>query len=249
MASKNIRVLQCNVNRCHASHHRLLYHFMSNNFAIALVTEPYVGRETTVHDIRGVNIFQLPENGRVKACVMIKEKFGVALGITQLSTSNLAVVQIKIDQRKLLIASIYFEPDEDPNSTIHAIIEFITNTGGTYQLICGDINASHQLWNCETSDEREDTFASIFNANDLAENNIGNKPTFEAIRHENYCSSIVDVTIASENFTQKIEDWRVNENACVSSDHNAIELTIKSINKNCDVSRASTYLLNNKTAK
>ena len=222
---------------------------MANNISIALVSEPYVGRETTVHAIRGVNIFQFATNGRVKACVLIKDNFGVALGVTQLSTSNLAVVEIKLRQRKLFIASAYIEPDADPNNTINAINEFITTTNGSYQVLGGDINASHLLWNCTTSDERGENIADMLHANNMSVCNTGNHATFEAIRHRNHCSSIVDVTLASDNIITKIANWKVEISACISSDHHAIEFDIENNVRLNHHARASTYLFNNKIAK
>ena len=249
MDVKPIRVLQCNAMHCNNSQIELTRHFMSNNFSIALISEPYVGSNTTLHAIRGVNIFQFPTNGRVKACILIKESFGVAIGATQYSTSNLAVAKVNLGQRKLFIASTYIEPNDDANGTINAITSFLSDTKGSLQLVGGDFNASHQLWNCEISNERGNTIADMIHANNMAVCNIGNTPTFEAVRHQNHCSSIVDITLASENLIACVDDWTVNLDACSSSDHNAIEFKISMDANPTPTTRTTTYLFNNKTAK
>ena len=86
---------------------------MANNYSIALLSEPYVGSNTTAHHIQGVDIHQFSTIEHVKACVLIKQTFGDSIGLTQLSTSNLAVVQLKVGQRKFHVASAYVEPDID----------------------------------------------------------------------------------------------------------------------------------------
>ena len=188
MDTKPIRVLQCNAMRCRATQIELTKQFISNDYSIALISEPFVGGNTTLHAITGVNIFQFPTTGRVKACILIKETFGVALGVTHFSTSNLAVVQIKIRGRKLFIASAYIEPEIDANNTINAITYFLNETKGSLQLVGGDFNASHQLWGSNNSNDRGDVIADVIHAHDMSICNTGNTPTFEATRHQIYCS-------------------------------------------------------------
>ncbi|CAK1592975.1 unnamed protein product [Parnassius mnemosyne] len=63
-------------------------------------------------------------------------------------------------------------------------------------------------------------------SNDLFVCNIENTPTFEAVTRGRVRSSIVDITLASGSILEYISDWKVNLEACPSSQHNAIEFHI-----------------------
>ena len=128
MVVRPFRVLQANVMKCYASHQELIRHFISNDFSIALISEPYVGSNSSVASIKGIDIYQFTYVNRVKACVLIKQSFCNSLGVTQLSTPNLAVVKLKADHRDLFIASAYIEPDSDTSNTFDAINKFLHKT-------------------------------------------------------------------------------------------------------------------------
>ena len=143
MDIKPISVIQANVNRQYNAQHELIQTFMSKDYSIAIVCEPYVGSGPGVHSIQGVDIHQFTSGDRVKACVLIKQTFGTSLGVTQLSTTNLAVVKIKLRQRTLFIASAYIEPDTDTNHTYDAITKFLIDTRGSHIILAGDLNGHH----------------------------------------------------------------------------------------------------------
>ena len=248
MVVKPIRVIQANVNKCEASQKELLDHFHSKDYSIALISEPFVGNRIDVRPIQGVDVFQFSTTTRVKACIFIKKNSLDALGITQFSTPNLSVIKLKINQRPVFIASAYIEPDADNINTKDAINKLLHETRGHQIIIGGDLNGRNQLWGCEDSDLRGEDIAVLASGYNLDVCNIGETPTFEAIRHGVYCSSIVDVTLASDIIFESIKDWRVDGSICPTSDHNAIEFSIETDRRRSQMKRASTYLFNNKIA-
>ena len=254
MTAKPLRVLQANVRRCQKAQHECVRHFLSSDFSIALICEPYVGRGPEVHSIIGLDIYQFTASGsgtppeRVKACVLIKQSFGCALGLTQDSSPNLSVVQIKVGQRKVILASVYIEPDVDTSNTIEALTRLYMKYPGASFIVGGDINARHQDWGCLDADERGEALVALAAANQITVCNEGSKPTFEVVRAGRHLSSIVDVTFASDSIAHLIEDWKVDEEACVQSDHHAITFSINIDITNNKRVRTSTYLFNNKIA-
>nr|XP_032525834.1 uncharacterized protein LOC116776689 [Danaus plexippus plexippus] len=60
---------------------------------------------------------------------------------------------------------------------------------------------------------------------DLQVCNVGNTPTFETITHGHARSSIIDITLVSSLIYGQVSDWKVNLDACPSSQHNAIDYT------------------------
>ena len=249
MGYKSLRVLQCNVMRSHASHHELVRHFMSSDFIAALISEPYVGSSKSVHSIQGVHIIQFPSESRVKACVLVKQNAGSVLGLSQYSTPNLSVVQLRLQQRPLLLASAYIEPDDDPSNTLAAINLLLQDTKSSLCVLGMDANGSHPLWGCDSTDTRGEALSDVASSSNFFICNQGRSPTFEAVRYGKHCSSIVDITLASEHIADRIMDWKVSMDACPSSDHNAIEFTISPREALASAHRSSTYLYNNKTAR
>ena len=252
--SDSIKVLQANLMRSHASHHEFIQYFLSNEYDIALITEPYVGNSHLVHNIRGIRIFQFPnsQNTRIKACVLIRENIEAALGISQHSTPNLAVVQVTVCQRKVTFISAYFEPpvsgEPDPSGSIPKFANILSMANHPNYIIGMDANGDSPEWGSPESDERGAALTSIAASHNLQICNSGNLPTFEAVRHQRHCSSIIDVTMASEYFAEFINSWHVNMSAVPSSDHHAIEFHIK-VPKRINQKSNSTYLFNNKTAR
>ena len=168
------------------------------------------------------------------------------VGWTEHSTPNLAIVQVRLRQRTLFLTSVYIEPDVDVSHTAERMDVFLKSTSDSLHVIGGDVNGHHTLWGSPVTDGRGENVVSIAASNGLGILNIGREPTFMSSAG---CTSIVDVTLASESVADSITDWRVNPEACQASDHNAVEfvLTTESIRR--PDHRTSTYLFNNKTAK
>ena len=253
MSAKPVRVLQANVRQCQKAHHECVRHFLSNDFSIALISEPYVGRGPEVHFIAGVDIYQFSTSGstipgRIKACILIKQSFGSALGLTQDSSPNLAVVQIMAEQRRIIVASIYIEPDVDASDTGSKLNRLFLNHPGASFIVGGDVNAGHQDWGCLEADDRGNELVDIAAASQISVCNTGSKPTFEVVRGGVHLSSIVDVTFASDSIYHLVTDWQVDETVCVASDHHAITFSLNVQNMNSKRVRTSTYLFNNKVA-
>lgn len=226
----------------------MLAYFNANNYQIALISEPYVGAFNTVRPIQGLYIYQYTQASKVKACVMVKSEFGTPLGLSHLSTPNLAVIRLQFKQRRLIIASAYIEPDEDALGTFESIQNLLSTSEGVHTVIGMDANAHHPEWGSPESNARGDYLSDFCASNSIVICNQGKTPTFQAVNHGVLRESIVDVTLASERLSTSISDWRVNMDACVSSDHNAVEFTINTDDALQRPAKESTYLFNTKTA-
>jgi hypothetical protein len=107
MANKKLKMVQCNLQRCYLAQQEFLQHFATQGYDVGLISEPYVGRGLCMPSKPGLfDIYQFPSSTRVKACVVLKAGIS-AIGITQYSAPNLAVVQLKLGQQKLFVASAY----------------------------------------------------------------------------------------------------------------------------------------------
>lgn len=160
--SELLRVLQCNVRKAFDSHHELLNYFRMKPYDIAIVSEPYTGKENLVSNSPGLLLFQCATaTSRVKACMFVKEGFGVPILQAQFCTPNLTVVELKLQQRRLLLISAYIEPDSDKISTLESIDLLLKKFHGAYILLGMDGNGKHQDWGCEESDSRGDSLSYL----------------------------------------------------------------------------------------
>ena len=228
-------------------------YFRQNSYDGLLLSEPYtrktaVGRPPTVRQPSDLLLFQNSGDDRSKTCIFWKPDSGAVFGLPQFTTSNLTTIELRLDQRKMVIASAYVEPSMDSHNTINAIGNLLRSYNGSYICLGMDANGKHESWGCSESNSRGHEIFNLFNACDMVVFNEGNEPTFESRNHKKHVQSIIDVTAISENMTDKVTDWTVNRDACPSSDHNAISFTISCPELYVPTHRDTTYLFNNKTA-
>ncbi|XP_060804988.1 uncharacterized protein LOC106141549 [Amyelois transitella] len=181
----------------------------------------------------------------VKACIVTTSKVA-ALGITQLSTANLVIARVSLGLNKLEVASFYIEPNTDNDNTIEKLDRFLRSAGSSLRLVGGDANGSHQEWGEASANSRGEDVVAVMASHNMVVCNVGHVPTFEAIRHGAHCSSVVDITYSSQSLADAVHKWRVNSDACPSSDHNAVEYELHTARrpekpKSTTTFRFSTY--------
>ena len=89
-------------------------------------------------------------------------------------------------------------------------------------IVGGDFNAHHRNWGSENNNLRGENIVNFIAGTDLILLNNGSKPTFERAN----ASTIIDLTLASQYFSTKIQDWKVLDEF-TGSDHKYITFTIK----------------------
>ncbi|CAG4949792.1 unnamed protein product [Parnassius apollo] len=223
---------------------------LKGGYQIALLSEPYVGSGNEVRPTQGLNIHQFGGKGRVKACILTKPGCGQVIGMSQYSNSNLCVIQFTSGGHKILIASAYIEPNSDENNTLEHIDNFLKISRCPNTIIGGDFNGWHHLWGSKTNNPRGCAVVELAHANDLFVCNVGTSPTFETVTHGRDRASIIDLTLAHGHIFDRVVGWKVNLNACPSSQHNAVEYEIATENSSLNSSSItnSTFKYNSNKA-
>jgi len=132
------------------------------------------------------------------------------------------------DIPEVVVSSIYMDitNDEVCSSKLKKLTRFCHNKGKELLLLC-DTNAHSTLWSCTENNSRGDKMEEFIFSSNLSVCNTGNHPTFFNRRAE----TIIDVTLASVNLREHIQDWKV-ETSVTGSDHYLISFLITiSINK------------------
>lgn len=226
---RTLKIIQCNLDRSKNALLEFVRFFVSEKYSVALVSEPYVGANNFVKNIPGVQIHQFPSStGRVKACIFVRDgtNWFSALSLSQYSTTNMAVVQLTIGVTKLLLASVYVEPDTDVSGTLDRLDFFLGSVGNSRCVVGGDFNGWHPIWGSGRANARGQVVTDIAHGRDLYFCNTGGLPTFETVSHGRPRASIIDLTLASASAIDLVSDWVVNFEACPTSQHNAITFSI-----------------------
>ena len=259
MAADGLKVLQCNVMRSFHAHHEFVHHFVTHDFDVALVTEPYVGRKKEVKNVDGLHIHQFPSSGRVKSCVMVKSHLQ-SLGLAHHSSSNIVTVELKASPSSspspspspspsIYLSSVYIEPDVDVGDTLTKLSSVALDHSHRHCIIGGDVNGRHTIWGSDRTDSRGSEVLDALSSANFFICNVGRHHTYQTITHGHTRTSLIDVTACSERLLSSINSWRVNMEACPSSDHNAIDFRVN-INpmRTSSSTSPSTFLFNNRTA-
>ncbi|KAJ8711943.1 hypothetical protein PYW08_008897 [Mythimna loreyi] len=127
-------------------------------------------------------------------------------------------LQIGNDAPKLVLASSYM-PGDDENCPPKELTDLVQHCeeANLDLIICTDSNAHHPLWGSEVSNTRGESLSTYLFSTNLNIVNRGTEPTWVTVRGQ----TIIDLTLATENATNLISNWRVsNEPSC--SDHRRI---------------------------
>lgn len=221
-----MQIIQCNLDKSYSSHNEFIDYFISKEYTIGLISEPYVGNSNTVKNIAGYEIHQFTNSDRVKACIIIKSGIVATLGMSEYSSPNMCVVQLVTNGRKLFLISIYIEPRTDEGNTLNRLEMFLKNNNKAHIIIGGDFNGWHPAWGSPKTNKRGTDVNTLIVSHDLVIGNTGNTPTFMTVSHGIQRNSIIDLTLYSDNISHRISNWKVNTEACPSSEHEAIDFSI-----------------------
>ena len=242
----SIKFIQCNVGRSYTWQWEFIQYFVKGNYDVGIISEPHVGEGKIMKSIPGYYIFQNSVNNeRVKACIMLKQGLGAPMILTQYSTPNISVVQLGVRGRRLIIASVYIEPNQDTDNTLARLECLVKDFNRDWLIVGGDFNGWHTAWGSYKSNKRGNEIHNLITSNNLHLCNSGDTPTYKTVTHGQLRTSIIDLTLVSSNTITKIINWNVNKTACPSSDHEAIDFNFafnpRKLNKNC---KKSTYKYN-----
>ena len=245
-----INIIQANLDRSNKTQHEFMQYFISRQCDVALISEPYTGNTGVIKSTAGIITYQNLTRDRVKAAIVIRAGLGATIGVSEHSTSNLVIIQLITKNFKIYFISVYIEPKDDTDSTLNKLEHFVKTHPHARIIIGGDFNGWHQSWGSARVNKRGKDLMRFITANDLTIGNTGTVPTFETITHGTHRTSIIDISLFTDNIANCIMNWKVNLDICPTSQHNGIEYKIELNNRNKILSRKkqSTYKYNTKNA-
>lgn len=200
MSARNkISVIQINVDRNGAAQDLLWQTIFENRIDIAIGQEPNIRRTSNLFRNKGLTTF-IYTNPLIPA--------------TRQGQGN---DFCSLEAEGVVITSVYFSPNgsrEDFQRTLNSLEANIRSSHKEH-IVAGDLNAKSVIFGSSVSNERGIMLEEWVDAMGMVVINQGETPTFANANG----TSIIDITLATENVSRRIVNWRVDEDRESLSGH------------------------------
>lgn len=196
---------------------------------VVLIQEPWI-HKTTIKgfDEKKFDLFYSSKsNEKPRTCIVTSKELKATL-LPQFSSGGVTTIHINIlngnTNEELLLCSLYMPYEEKINIPCKMASDVInySSDSGIPIIIGADCNAHHILWGSSDTNMRGEKLVEFLASTELVILNKGNIPTFSnKLRNE-----ILDVTLASQQITNRIQKWKVSTEETLS-DHKEINFVLE----------------------
>lgn len=199
----------------------MMLEIVEKDIDIALISEPYLYKSCMVKIPPGYVAYAADEDGL--AAIIVKKRISHFALKFYFSIWMIPVV-IKVKDTRIVFVSLYCA--RQMAAVPHMLQYFFESQSVMYKniIIGGDVNSHSCLVGYAKSDKRGCEWDDFVAKNDLVVHNIPNEVTFLNSRGH---SSTIDLTLSTHGISESIQDWKVNSDPALVSDHHAIEFTLK----------------------
>lgn len=219
--------MQVNLGRGFEATKEAIREAENKGISILLIQEPYIGNKGYLSSNH--RVIQNPHSNTtnpVKSAAIILDQQLIVTENTRLHTANIIGFKIILNNLSVAFIGVYLEGETSIDPYLNHIEMVAESLQEANLIVAGDVNAKSVWWGCKEEDERGTAFVQLATQIDLNILNRGNTPTFYTYRGNKLYSSIVDVTACSSQLLNKIQNWRVNEDSAILTDHRQIEFTV-----------------------
>lgn len=228
------KLIQININKDKNRTVDLINFMDSNSIDILALQEPHVDKNNDL-DFFNYNFYDIiynSSNGRPKAAVIIRKRFGRVIKVEQFTNDWLSTAIVQMNSTRLVIASIYFNL-VNSDGTIRNLeedLQLVQNLINTFNnsnlIILTDSNSRHKEWFDKCTSKRGRLMIRFINTNDLIIHNTKDKPTF--IKKMNKTSdrtSCIDLSLTNRRTSKLIKNWSISHDK-IKTEHGLIEFDI-----------------------
>jgi hypothetical protein len=164
--------------------------------------------------------------GRKQAAIVINNKQIDTIKITQLSDEDTVVLETKVGNATLLIASMYFDINRPIVYDLQKMQAILMHANGVGIVFAVDSNARSTSWHDVLTNKRGKTMGEFLISRQL---HIANKESCRTMFWTSCDASNIDLTILNNQAIGLIIEWAIhNQESC--SDHNIIKYGIGNAN-------------------
>lgn len=205
-----LKFLQINVNRSHAAHDLLKQEVRENKIDVIIGQEPNKSRAAIAYCDIDIDSFIICVNRN--------------LTVINCSRDNGFVC---VELSDVFIYSCYFSPNrraEEFEQYLYKLGRHINRNKEKKKqvIIGGDLNSKAVIFGSPVENEKGRVLEEWIESNDLAVLNKGNTPTFSNANG----SSLIDVTVSTDEISKQIENWHVDVEAENMSPHHNIRFDL-----------------------
>lgn len=217
-----IKCLQINLCRSKFATTQMINFIESKCIKIVFLQEPYVIKNRVLCLSSNYDVFYSGINGWPKSAILLRKSVFSAIGVNSYSNSDITLVNITLNNMKILLISAYMSPSADINISLNSIKEVVKQLKPKYYIIACDSNARSTQWFDNKINNRGLLMSDFVMENKLMIiNNNRKTPTFQS--HQG--KSFIDLTIINENMSEYLNNWNILE-IDSQSDHNYITFNL-----------------------
>ena len=188
---------------------------------IGFIQEPWINNEGLISGLQGGGKLFAGACKNARTCIYAHSQVNLWLA-AEYSNKDITTCIWKdaLDGKNVYVASVYLD-------ILHASIiprklrrlADYCKAHNEHLILCVDTNSHSTLWGCMENNVRGDALDDFLFEQNLIVLNRGAMPTFETSR----ASSIIDITVASEDLSNSILNWQVHSEDHFS-DHKLISM-------------------------
>jgi hypothetical protein len=136
------------------------------------------------------------------------------------------LLQILAGQETFYIYNVYNERRKlSDNSNPYTIDRYLCSLKlNGNSILAGDFNAHHPWWNSEATPTRTEKLLPFLTDNHMDLVNIPDVPTYH--HRQNTGDSVIDLVFATDNISDRVLDWAVDDTTHTGSDHEILRYTL-----------------------
>ena len=224
-------VWQLNLHHCKLASNNLMLEASKTKIKpILLLQEPYLFKEKPTLKIPNYSVHF--GNKKARSLVAVPQHMK-AFFIKEISDRDVVAVLLEEEAcnagpkgrspQKYLLVSAYLDILDTKviSQSLEKCVNF-SKQNNIPTILGMDSNAHSTLWGCETNNNRGDILEEFILEHSLVIKNVGCASTFITRRAE----SIIDITLVSEGFANKVVEWQVNREYQFS-DHRRLEFNLE----------------------
>lgn len=227
-----LKIVQLNMHHSKEATAELCRFVGAKNIDLALLQEPYAyNKRVAGLGCMGGDLIYHHGEENPRTCIFVSRRIR-SLGITIGECfRDLVVIQLTLQMRdnkkeRVALMSAYIPSEADfepPTKELEEVTDKYASEGVPFIIGC-DANSHHEVWGSTKCNVKGELLLEYIVSNNLAIINTGNTATFVTRARQ----EVLDITLASEEMSTYIKNWKVDEEESFS-DHRRITFQIESI--------------------
>ena len=212
-----LKCLQLNLHHSRLATDNLNKIIEEENIDILCIQEPYEIRKQITGFPRRLKIF-IEGEGKHRAAILVNNNRLDTILLKQLSDEDAVVIELILGNKKVIIASMYFDINRNIDTDLRKIEAIIQHAQYAGILIAMDSNARSSSWHDILTNGRGRTLEEFLTSQQLY---IMNEESYLTTFQSSRGKSNIDITITNYRLLSDVVDWEIADQQNFS-DHNII---------------------------